>query len=265
MRPRRRRGPGRGRGRSGCGCPRVRTRKRRRGAGRRGDQCLRAVAARHADDIGTLGDGLLRQRPQVVPALQDDRRDRAAPRLGLQVELVDLPAAGPPIHDQDTAVGRSNALDFGAPVGQVVSERDLCGCRGDQDEPDQQCEAHRRAEDQQHDEHNQSHDRDSCGDGACCAPVDQRRPSGDHHDEDQEQRPHQAERIVQETGDGECDRQQEGDQRPSRREPALKSRCRTCRARAAPRRAVRHALLRCCHRTTPPRVAEQRRTVDRPC
>jgi hypothetical protein len=48
------------------------------------DQRLRAVAASHAQHIGTLVDGPLGQRPQVITGVQDNWRDPSAARLRLQ-------------------------------------------------------------------------------------------------------------------------------------------------------------------------------------
>jgi hypothetical protein len=54
----------------------------------------RSVAAGHSEDVGTLGDGVLGQSPQVVARVQHDRCDPPTAGFVLEVDPLDLASSG---------------------------------------------------------------------------------------------------------------------------------------------------------------------------
>ena len=72
--------------------------------GNRGDGGLRSVAARHADDAGTVTDRRLCDRRQIVTGLQHDRLDATGAALRDEIAAFGLAAAGAQVDDQHGVV-----------------------------------------------------------------------------------------------------------------------------------------------------------------
>jgi hypothetical protein len=100
-----------------------------------------------------------------------------------------------PARGWNPVTGRPDLPHSGGRIGHVAPERHPGRRRGEQDQSDDDREPQQRADEQQHDEPEQRHDRNRC---RYRAPLDQRRPTGHHSADNQQQRQKQAEGIVQE-------------------------------------------------------------------
>ena len=66
-----------------------------------GDQCLRAVPARHTQTVGSPGNGVSRELCEVEPMVEHHGLDPERACQLYQSEFLDLPAARPGIAQED--------------------------------------------------------------------------------------------------------------------------------------------------------------------
>ena len=130
--------------------------------GNPGDQCLRAVATGHTEQVRAVGHGLASQRGDVDLARPFEQRnlDASGFCLGIKPEPADLAASGSRIHDHERPA-RRRGLSFGH-AGRRPGAHDRCA-PGDSRDNDQRKEEQDRP--QQLPGNVEHDDEDRCGDG----------------------------------------------------------------------------------------------------
>ena len=151
----------------------------------RGDECLRSVAASHAEQVGTARDRVLGQLAQVVTWMQDDRLDAVLSTQVDQPEALGLASTGFEVHEQDRVTRTRRPLDCSGCRGRTQR----VARRGDrhrgEPKPDREHDK-ALANDDHHREYNQRKRRDADSNDAGYPASGQDVPGGDHRDSERD-------------------------------------------------------------------------------